>query len=205
MYFEHWKHVKESDWRWPNFKPEELACKGTGSLLVDEDALDRLQILREKIGRPIVVVSAYRSQKHNKAVGGASRSYHLNGQAFDISMANHSPNAFEAAAREAGFTGFGFYPRSGFMHIDTGPARTWGTRFPETRVHLAPEPERQPETLKEDTDAIVGVLTGVTAIVAAIGDALGSLPDNAQLWALGGIAAILLVLAIRRIRRLRRT
>src|SRR5690606_6817491 len=38
--------------------------------------------------------------------------------------------AFEAAARAVGFLGFGYYPRSGFMHIDLGPARQWGERFP---------------------------------------------------------------------------
>jgi len=53
-------------------------------------------------------------------VGGAPRSKHLDGAAFDIAMANHDPAAFEAAAREVGFLGFGFYPRSGFMHIAEG-------------------------------------------------------------------------------------
>ncbi|WP_369124477.1 DUF882 domain-containing protein [Devosia neptuniae] len=38
--------------------------------------------------------------------------------------------AFDAAAREVGFVGFGFYPRSGFIHVDLGPARQWGDRFP---------------------------------------------------------------------------
>ena len=43
-------------------------------------------------------------------------------------MSNHDPEAFETAAREVGFLGFGFYPRSGFIHIDLGPARvTSGT------------------------------------------------------------------------------
>jgi hypothetical protein len=32
-------------------------------------------------------------------VGGATRSKHLDGAAFDIAMANHDPVAFEAAAR----------------------------------------------------------------------------------------------------------
>ena len=54
----------------------------------------------------------------------------LDGAAFDIAMANHDPVAFEAAAREVGFLGFGFYPRSGFIHVDLGPARQWGERFP---------------------------------------------------------------------------
>jgi hypothetical protein len=42
--------------------------------------------------------------------------------AFHIAMANHDPVASEAAAREVGFLGLGFCPRSGFMHIDLGPA-----------------------------------------------------------------------------------
>jgi zinc D-Ala-D-Ala carboxypeptidase len=48
----------------------------------------------------------------------------LEGIAFDIAMANHDPQAFEAAAQEIGFKGFGFYPRSGFIHIDLGSARS---------------------------------------------------------------------------------
>lgn len=53
----------------------------------------------------------------------------MDGAAFDIAMSNHDPVAFEAAARATGFLGFGFYPRSGFMHVDLGPARQWGERF----------------------------------------------------------------------------
>ena len=34
------------------------------------------------------------------------------------------------AARAVGFKGFGFYPRSGFIHMDLGQARSWGERFP---------------------------------------------------------------------------
>lgn len=43
--------------------------------------------------------------------------------AFDITMANHHPVASEATAREGGFLGYGFYPRSDFMHVDLGLAR----------------------------------------------------------------------------------
>jgi zinc D-Ala-D-Ala carboxypeptidase len=65
------------------------------------------------------------------------RSKHMDGTAFDIAMSNHDPVAFEAAAREVGFLGFGFYPRSGFMHIDLGPARQWGERFPTRAIPFA--------------------------------------------------------------------
>ncbi len=130
IFYQHWHEVPEGAWRWPNFSPAEIACRGTSKLLVNEPALDKLQALRERLGKPLIVRSAYRSPKHNRAVGGADRSKHMNGAAFDIAMSNHDPVAFEAAARDVGFLGFGFYPRSGFMHVDLGPARQWGERFP---------------------------------------------------------------------------
>ncbi|MDO5704290.1 MAG: D-Ala-D-Ala carboxypeptidase family metallohydrolase [Paracoccus sp. (in: a-proteobacteria)] len=63
-------------------------------------------------------------------VRGAKRSKHLEGTDFDTSMANHDQASFEKATRAEGFLGFGTYPRSGFMHIDQGPARRWGAPFP---------------------------------------------------------------------------
>jgi uncharacterized protein YcbK (DUF882 family) len=118
-----------SQWRWPNFSPREMASKREGELLIHPDSMDKLQALRSALGVPLVITSAYRSAAHNKAVGGAKNSQHRLGRAFDVMMANHDPAAFEKAARKVGFTGFGYYPKQGFMHIDTGPARTWGTPF----------------------------------------------------------------------------
>lgn len=43
-----------------------------------------LDPLREAYGKPIIVTSAYRSQKLNQAVGGSKTSQHLLGQAADI-------------------------------------------------------------------------------------------------------------------------
>ena len=100
-------------------------------------ALDKLQARRDRLGKPPIFRSAYRSPVHNRAVGGATRSKHFNGAAFDIAMANHDPVPFEAAAREVGFLGFGFYPRSGFMHVDLGPARQWDQRFPVRETAFA--------------------------------------------------------------------
>ena len=135
----HFSEVDTRAWRWPNFSPAEIACRGTGKLLVNEPALDKLQALRDRLGKPLIIRSAYRSPEHNRAVGGAPRSKHMDGTAFDIAMSNHDPVVFEAAAREAGFLGFGYYPRSGFMHIDLGPARSWGDPFPKRAVPFAPE------------------------------------------------------------------
>ena len=90
-------------WRWPNFSPAEIACRGTGRIRIDEGALDKLQALRDALGKPLIIRSAYRSPEHNRAVGGAPASKHMAGTAFDVAMANHDPIAFEAAARAAGF------------------------------------------------------------------------------------------------------
>ena len=45
----HWRDVPESAWRWRNFSPAEIACRGTGKLLVNEPALDKLQALRDRL------------------------------------------------------------------------------------------------------------------------------------------------------------
>lgn len=129
IYYKHWRDVPTTRWRWKNFSPAEIACRGTGSVRIHEDALDKLQALRDRLGKPLIIRSAYRSPTHNRAVGGAPKSKHLDGTAFDIAMTNHDPVAFEEAARAVGFLGLGFYPRSGFIHIDLGPARIWGERF----------------------------------------------------------------------------
>ena len=41
-FYDHWRDVPEKAWRWPNFSPAEIACRGTGKLLVNEPALDKL-------------------------------------------------------------------------------------------------------------------------------------------------------------------
>ncbi|MGE0659795.1 MAG: YcbK family protein [Reyranellaceae bacterium] len=148
-FYNHWHDVPERSWRWKNFSPAEIACRGSGSLRIHEEALDKLQALRDRLGKPLIVRSAYRSPAHNRAVGGAARSKHLDGTAFDIAMANHDPVAFEEAARAVGFKGFGFYPRSGFMHIDLGPARQWGERFPVREAAFAMETPPAREALAE--------------------------------------------------------
>jgi hypothetical protein len=159
--------VPEDDWRWPNFSPAEIACRGTGKLLVNEQAPDKLQTLRDRLGKPLIVRSAYRSPEHNRAVGGATRSKHMEGAAFDIAMANHDPMAFEAMAREVGFLGFGFYPRSGFMHIDLGPARQWGERFPARSSPFAAEIPPAREVLAQSRTMKGGGAAGVATLGAA--------------------------------------
>ena len=165
--YSHWCDVPAAAWRWPNFSPAEIACRGTGKVLVNEAALDRLQALRDRLGKPLIVLSGYRSPEHNRAVGGAKASKHMEGIAFDVAMTNHDPEAFEEAARAAGFRGFGFYSRSGFMHIDLGPARSWGERFPKRATAFAAETPPAREVLAESRTLKGGGAAGVATVGAA--------------------------------------
>ena len=165
--FRHFRDVPQHLWRWKNFSPAEIACRGTGQIKLHAQALDRLQALRDRLGKPLIVRSAYRSPRHNRAVGGAPASKHMIGVAFDIAMANHDPAAFEAAAREVGFLGFGYYPRSGFMHIDLGPARVWGETFPVRAVAFAREAPPAREELADSRTLKGAGAAGVATVGAA--------------------------------------
>ena len=82
-------------------------------------------------------------------------------------MTNQNPVAFEAEARAVGFLGFGFYPRSGFMHVDLGPARQWGERFRVRSVPFAAETPPAREVLAESRTMRAGGAAGVATLGAA--------------------------------------
>jgi hypothetical protein len=203
--YKHYSDVSAKDWPWASFSPREIASKGEGALMTDSGAMDMLQSLRDALGKPMLVTSAYRSPAHNKSVGGARASKHMEATAFDIRMDNFDPHEFEAAAREAGFLGFGFYPRSGFMHIDTGPARSWGTHWPKTANDLPVERPVVPETLSQDSEAKAAAGAGVAGAVAvaadhlpAAGSLLGNLAPVAQTIAVVVAAMLIAYLLWRR-------
>lgn len=51
----------------------------------------QLEIIRHELGAPVIINSGYRSQAHNKKIGGAKHSYHLCGMAADIRTQFHTP------------------------------------------------------------------------------------------------------------------
>jgi zinc D-Ala-D-Ala carboxypeptidase len=107
-----------------NFSRREFRDRRTGSLPKDPPAslIGRLEALRCRIGRPLPIVSGYRTPTTNRAVGGAVNSRHLSGDAVDIPEGLVRMD--EAVA--AGFTGIG--TRNGWVvHVDCrpGPLKTW--------------------------------------------------------------------------------
>lgn len=108
-----------------NFKVKEFACHGVGccnTVTIDKDLVDILQKIRSHFGKPINVNSGYRCPTHNKAVGGASGSYHVKGQAADISVVDVAPAEVAKYAESIGVKGIGLYETKAdgfFVHIDT--------------------------------------------------------------------------------------
>ena len=69
-----------------NFKSEELACSCCGKEEIQQWALDKLQAVRDIVGRPLSITSAYRCSNHpveaRKLTGKVGT--HSQGIAFDI-------------------------------------------------------------------------------------------------------------------------
>ncbi|MBL8836669.1 MAG: YcbK family protein [Alphaproteobacteria bacterium] len=91
---------------------------------------DLLARLQGRIRQPFNLVSGYRSRQTNFAMARASsnvarNSFHTRGMAADIYVEGMAPETLARHAREIGAGGVGLYEGSNFIHIDTGPARSW--------------------------------------------------------------------------------
>jgi len=96
----------------------------------DIGVLDFLASIMEAVGvTDATVLSAYRTPKTNALLarttfGVAEHSQHIYGRALDVRLPSRNEEAVRIA-REMKHGGVGWYPRSGFFHIDTGPVRNW--------------------------------------------------------------------------------
>lgn len=99
---------------------------------VDLKLLDTLHHLRQKThsSKPFEIISAYRSPKtnamlRNNSSGVAKKSLHMQGKAIDIRVPGQDLKKLQLAARSLKSGGVGYYPKSGFIHLDTGRVRYW--------------------------------------------------------------------------------
>lgn len=99
---------------------------------VDPELLDLIWNVRQRLEttRPVQVLCGYRSPETNEMLrrrqsGVAHNSLHLKGMAIDFRIPGHSLRALRNAARSLKGGGVGYYPRSGFVHMDTGQIRYW--------------------------------------------------------------------------------
>jgi len=99
---------------------------------IDPRLLDLLVELRDRLGTtaPYDVISGYRSPKtnamlHASSEGVAVHSLHVDGRAIDIRVPNRDLSTLRYAALSLRAGGVGYYPRSDFVHVDTGSIRRW--------------------------------------------------------------------------------
>lgn len=101
-----------------NFKVKEFACKdGADKILIDTELVSMLQKIRDNFKKPVKITSAYRTDSHNKKVGGATNSYHKKGMASDIQISGIHPVLVAMYAEKINAGGIGVY--SNFVHVDT--------------------------------------------------------------------------------------
>ena len=79
---------------------------------------------------PFMMLSGYRSPQTNamlrkRSRGVASNSFHIKGMAADLKLRSRSVRQMASAAIACRSGGVGQYGRSGFVHMDSGPIRTW--------------------------------------------------------------------------------
>jgi len=99
---------------------------------IDPKLLILLNRISRKTGirRPFEVISGYRSPKTNAALarnsnGVAKHSLHMEGMAIDIRVPGLKLRDLRNIAKSFKAGGVGYYPKSDFVHVDTGRVRYW--------------------------------------------------------------------------------
>lgn len=99
---------------------------------MDKKLFDQITRIQAALGTDaeVQIISGYRSPTtnamlRNKSSGVAKKSFHMLGQAIDFRLEGVSLKQLHEAALSLKAGGVGYYPKSQFVHIDTGPVRQW--------------------------------------------------------------------------------
>ena len=99
---------------------------------IDPALLDLVHRVRRVMDceRPVHVISGYRSPATNamlarRSNGVAKNSLHVKGMAIDLRLPDRALADLRAAALALAGGGVGYYPKSDFVHMDTGRVRAW--------------------------------------------------------------------------------
>lgn len=115
-----------------NFFRHEFECPcGCGSDDVDMRLVEALQQLRDRLGKPIVVNSGIRCEKHNAKIPNSSKnSQHVLGKAADIRCKGYKSEQIASEAEEiAEFANGGLGLYDTFVHVDVRNGRArWDYR-----------------------------------------------------------------------------
>ena len=117
--------IERMNWLLRDFRSGEMTH-------MDPQLFDILHALKSRCGgETFEIISAYRSPDTNamlrtRSRGVARHSLHMEGQAIDLRLAGFDTARLSEAAVDLGLGGVGYYPKSDFLHVDTGDVRTWG-------------------------------------------------------------------------------
>jgi uncharacterized protein YcbK (DUF882 family) len=99
---------------------------------IDVQLLDQLAELYQATESSGVfqIISAYRSPATNEQlrqtrVGVEEHSLHIEGRAIDVRLTDVPTRTLNAVAIDLRQGGVGYYAVSNFVHLDTGPVRSW--------------------------------------------------------------------------------
>ena len=102
-----------------NFTVKEFACSdGTDTVFISLALVNLLQKIRNHFGKAVIINSAYRTEAHNKSIGGATYSQHKYGLAADIHIDGVTPKEIAAYVETLmpSSGGIGIY--KSFVHVD---------------------------------------------------------------------------------------
>lgn len=109
------------------FKLQEFLChcgdKNCDAVRPQDPLVAKLNVLRDRVGRPITIISGSRCAKNNAKVGGVKESAHMTGWAADL-FCPDSPFRFalvEACVKDPLFSRIGVGAR--FLHVDCDPSK----------------------------------------------------------------------------------
>jgi len=101
------------------FTAEEMASKdGAKELLLSQELLEVLEMIRDNFNKPVIVNSGYRTPWWNTQVGKSKNSYHCKGMAADIRIKDVSPKEIAKFASEYMKNYGGVICYKNFVHVD---------------------------------------------------------------------------------------